>query len=358
MAQQRQLAIATRGLRGSSLQQHVQTLSDPAILESPNRDRALGAYSDLRGQQRAAHGDRLTDTIVTDLTRAVGERRSPAANGQEGLMGRDQARQTTQTLRNLPQAQYDQVRGLLDRAESSTERALILESVGSRGKGLGSRDGATRDQSLQELTQFADTIRGRSREELISRASGLPTGMDGHGQYTGRTCAPAVAQMARAERDPISAWRLTSRDPADIQALANEQRSLGSSVSTDGYTGILAQTGGSYRALRMVDQQGDQVMVGGKRVPTMTRQQAVGDMARQLEAGVDIPISTRPPGQSGGREHAMLVSDVRGAAGSRQFLVSDPQERQSFWVSEQAFLSDSVLSPQLGQFTEYHQPRN
>ncbi len=58
----------------------------------------------------------------------------------------------------------------------------------------------------------------------------------------------------------------------------------------------------------------------------------LGDVDTRLRDGQDVPFRVSNAGNTGG--HFMLMSDVRGEAPDRQYLVSDPYSGRTAWVSE------------------------
>jgi hypothetical protein len=235
-------------------------------LAGPNADRAISTQAKLLEMADASPEAkaRLTPDVRAALVDSVGTPRNLAhlgsaeAIGQAGIMGQKQAEEAAKGLIAMPAEQYQTTTELLGKAgqstsaspsaDAQTEKSLILKAVASRADRLGAnlQDGAAVSsgqanatesaRAMKEISQFAGDIRGTPKGELIRTTSPLdldPTishssldpqkmnapqsdakgNNDGLYQRYLQSCAPTVAQMARAEADPVYA-RALAKDPA------------------------------------------------------------------------------------------------------------------------------------------------
>jgi len=234
-------------------------------LSGPNADRAISTQAKLLELADASPEakTRLTPDVRAALVDSVGTPRNLAqlgsaeALGQAGIMGQQQAEEAAKGLIAMPAEQYKTTTELLGKAgqatsaspaaDAQTEKSLILKAVASRADRLGAnlqdtaavtsgQANATESaRAMKEISDFAGDIRGTSKGELIRTTSPLdldPTvnnsmldpqkmnspnsdlqgNNDGLYQRYLQSCAPTVAQMARAEADPVYA-RALAKDP-------------------------------------------------------------------------------------------------------------------------------------------------
>src|SRR5262249_37809964 len=138
-------------------------------------------FEDL-DELRRAHPDRITPDIVKSLVTGVAHSKSLATVGEfEGVLGEDAARRAAQALIAMPAVDYKAIQGVLQQAaqggtmysDAETERALILKAVSARAQQYGHPtidDSRVRAQTL-EIETFANTIRGKNRDDLIARTT-------------------------------------------------------------------------------------------------------------------------------------------------------------------------------------------
>lgn len=331
------------------------------VLGSTNADRGLRTYLSLQ-EQAQTHPNRITDDVIHTLTRATSERRAVVATGTEGGIGYQQAVRAGQALSAMSNTDYQRMRHLLDQAgqrngvvvpgaDPQMERSLILESLAARRERVGDRDTAyhvATDPSMSrpqyymdEIQNFANEIRGRHRGELIRRSTLIDVesygGERGLRQRFDNSCAPTAAQIARAEADPIYAWRahenprmIAEEQAGSLYAQGSIPERRGAEDSEGTYTSDVFQdsvspyTGETYEYTRIGDTDRE-------------RRQALAQVERVLVRGVDVPISVRWDNDSG---HALIATDVRRtSAGSREFLISDPWTGHTSWYSERDLVS-------------------
>jgi hypothetical protein len=118
------------------------------LLGTANPDRAVRAYmqlDDLRNQRP----DRITPDVMRALTMGVGQSRTAANQGREGILSEQQAYMAGEALARMGQGDYDKIKGALDQAgkfnrqvlgkrspDPQAEKALILKAVSARHDSL------------------------------------------------------------------------------------------------------------------------------------------------------------------------------------------------------------------------------
>jgi hypothetical protein len=336
-----------------------------ALLQTENAARALRTFIDLDPVRRE-NPDRITPTILQSLTLGVGRARTEASEGREGILGNDTALAAARGLVAMRPEDYKQIdlalryaandngfaKGL--NANAQTERALILKAVAAREEAL-SHYGLTEyfgDQpswACREIVGFSMHIRGLDATLLIERTSGID--LDGDGvaealqQKWQNGSAPAVLQMVRAEADPVYAWDLHNdmlNNNAQSDFVASAQEVLISDAggkatergSEPGGPGDLVVPAMAADALPFADMdyQRQAVTFSG-------RASAVDHIELLVANGADVPIAVS---ETPGYRRALLITDVRGAGNSRQFLVTDPWNGRTEWVARADIMNGNI----------------
>ncbi|MCS7312491.1 MAG: hypothetical protein NZ742_06225 [Acidobacteria bacterium] len=320
---------------------------------------------DLQGR----HPRRITDAIVHTLTRGVADRRTHAQAGAEGILGLQQAIDAARALVNMPRSEYDRVVRLLQAAgqryglavpgaDAQVERALILKAVAARTDELSNPGLWDRlrmwigmpTQAMGEIEMYASQIRGTPRDDLIRRSTVLD--LDGDAQAEAlqqrfrTSCTPTSQQIARAEADPIYAWRLhreAIHSTSTTGDIADEQRRLleragGMACPRDQQGGV-----GAPPEVTLNDFVGtytNRVYTPNELADTPEARRAALDRIDQLlRNGVDVPIAVV---WRSGRGHAMIMTDVRGSGDHRQYLVTDPWTGRTDWISHQSIVNGNT----------------
>lgn len=345
------------------------------LLQSENAARALRTFIDLDPLRRA-NPDRITPTILQSLTLGVGRARTQASEGREGILGNDTALAAARALVAMRPEDYTQIglalgyaandngfaKGL--NADAQTERALILKAVAAREEGLSHNNlaeyfGDQPSSACREIIRFSGQIRGLNAKVLIERTSGID--LDGDGvdeavqQKWQNASAPAVLQMLRAEADPVYAWGLhndmLNNNPAwdfvaDTQAVLISDAG-GKAIdrgSAPGGPGDLVVPAMAADALPFAD-----MSLERQAVTLSGRASAVDHIELLVANGVDVPIAVS---ETPGYRRALLITDVRGTGNSRQFLVTDPWNGRTEWVSR-ADIANGNIGGAGGILTDY-----
>jgi hypothetical protein len=355
----------------------------------PNSDRALRTFMDL-DEQRRAHPDRITADIVSTLVTGVA--RSKADLGLEGVLGENTADRAAQALIEMPQADYNAIQGVLKQAghggdvysDAETERDLILKAVAAREQAyyrpsVIDRVAAPTMFETRDIVDFANTIRGKNRDDLLFRTT-VASGDDVLGQRYADSCSPTTVEMLKAEADPIYAWKLHSEDV--------NGRGLGGFIGEE-QAQLMKDASGMIVTFEMLQQlqqlanSGDPVLaaMAKKMLDTFEKagapleglansfasnttgrdyhttkvsddvasRTAAADYIEKLaREGVDVPIAVEwtatkwmNPFSSvdTGMSHALLITDVRGYGDDAVFVISDPATGSTYEVSRSDLIS-------------------
>jgi hypothetical protein len=342
-------------------EQEIQFL-DRHVLSSPNADRALRTYMDARAQQDH-YPERINDDIVHTLTRSVAEPRSGAAT--EGIMSTSQAQRSMVALSLMPDGDYQRVQSLMSRAgqrdgapvagaDPQLERGLILESVGARLDRVGEAEhtatpgtAAHPASSMDQIEQYGGSIRGMQRNELIRNSTVMDVdgGTGGLQQQFTTSCAPTSAQITRAEADPIFALEAHQHP----EVIESQQRS--DLVAAGGVAVPRPGTGGVGMTLpgvlndRATPFTGEAYARHHAEDNASSRTARLGEMETALERGADVPLRMQWDGDGG---HFVVATDVRGAPGHREFLISDPYSGRATWYPESQLAGGHTTFPGTG----------
>jgi hypothetical protein len=172
-------------------------------------DRATSRFADIAGRARAAaavDGGLAPDDAIV-LAGAMVSVPGVGDDYDDGILTPAQLEAAGQKLGSLSPEDRAKVNELLGKAGSDTERAWLL-------KGLAA------GHSVEELTGFADKIRGKDAAWLNSHLSLIDRGGTGDQdrlgidvrQYEDTTCGTTSLIVARAEADPLYALSLTEGD--------------------------------------------------------------------------------------------------------------------------------------------------
>jgi len=335
------------------------------LLQTENAARALRTFIDLDPIRRE-NPDRITPMILQSLTLGVGRARTEASEGREGILSNDTALAAARGLVAMRPEDYTQIDLALGyaandngfakalNANAQTERALILKAVAAREEALSKYSpseyfGDQPSSACREIIRFSVHIRGLNATLLIERTSGID--LDGDGvdeavqQKWQNASAPAVLQMLRAEADPVYAWHLhndmLNKNPA-WDFVADEQAVLISDAggkaidrgSEPGGPGDLVVPALAADALPFADMDYQR-----QAVTFSARASAVDHIEMLVANGADVPIAVS---ETPGNRRAMLITDVRGTGNSRQFLVSDPWNGRTEWISRADIVNGNI----------------
>lgn len=239
-----------------------------SIISSPNAERALMTYKDLKKLQADKGSTRLTDEMVRGMTTGTAQSRTDAPTGKEGIISPAQAKRAGEALIGMPQDQYDKFKDSYAQAgkdggkdvpgaDAATQQQVLLKAVGARKEVLTGTDATKSAAAMKEVTDFAPEIRKMGRQELIDKTTMLdldhtrntstfqPDSMDdgtkkvnksdtdktndGHFQRYTQSCGPTSMQTIRGETDPVYAFKTNKEakgDPSTGTATAKEQKAV------------------------------------------------------------------------------------------------------------------------------------
>ena len=352
-------------------------------LTNSNADRAVRTFMDL-DQMRHEHPDRITLDVVSSLVEGVAKSKSPNGEAKwEGVLGENAADRAAQALIAMPQGDYNAIKGMLNQAghggdpafdDPGTERALILKAVAARA---GQYEHPTVNDSLfrpetLEIQTFANQIRGMDWKQMVQRTTVASDGNTLEQRYSD-SCSAATAQIARAEADPIYAWKLHDEnvDSRDLGGfIGNQQAQLMMEVGGNPVTFAqlaqldqMSKQGGMAGAVakameNALEKSGsNEQMLANQFVSDVTGQDyqsssvdnsasgraAAADRIAQLASqGIDVPISVNWEDRDAlnpskyvdnGLSHSLLITDVRGHGADQMFVVADPGSGLTYEVS-------------------------
>jgi hypothetical protein len=334
-----------------------------ALLETDNPARALHTFINLDGV-RQNNTQRITPEIMRELALGVGLARTDVPEGKEGILSNESAVKAAKALSGMRPADYERITEALGAAggvngpatpfgaDAQTERALILKAVAARADRLSEYayiDANTPSSACEQVTRFAWEIRGSNAHYLVEHTSGID--LDGDGvdealqQRWQNASALAVLQMAQAEADPIFAWKLHNEvlhDTSSTDSVASDQEYWLEVLGGDAIERRDAPGGGGDMVVAAMEK-ADWLLTDSAyeriKVKPATRASALDHIEYLAREGADVPIavSSEP-----GRVRAMLVTDVRGAGNTAQFLVTDPWSGRTEWVSRGDFVAGNV----------------
>ncbi len=297
------------------------------------------------------------ETLAKVLVAAAGTGRDSRMT--EGLITPLQGVRARDAMSLAPPALRAVVDGLLKKAASDNERAVIL-------KGLAARRERLSDPAAQtELKKLATLIRGHDREWLIDKTTGLAA-VDEHGlrQAWTTSCVPTVKLVAEAEVDPLLALRVMldprSMNAADSFAGKTERKTL------EAFGGVARPRpipenaavmklhefrtgrGSGTKMVEVVPRFWDEL--GGKTTrygEDRLDDKLVGKIAEHLRDGYDVPMRI---GYRNGLKvgHAILAVDCHVDGGVASFRLYNPATGKTAWVKETDLFSSPVFATKNG----------
>ena len=345
-----------------------------------NMDRAVRTYNELKSMQDKSP-DRLTNDHVHALTRGVGENRTTTLTGAEGVIGQDGAIKAAKALTDMPKADYDAINKALSQAgrgakgaqvpgsSPAMEKALILKAAGARYQDLSNpskqdqlqiRSGGT-SASMATILNYAKDIRGTQRATLVQQSTAIDPyeGQKSLQQRWSTSCGPTTTHAMRAELDPIYARQLHQdfiHGTSTTGAIAKEQKEDlelhgGKAVprGTRGGDGISLEDNLNGTCTRYTGVKYKYKDVGNT---VASRTKALDDAAENLKKGIDVPI--RVEWKKSGSGHFMILTDVRSEGPDQLFLLTDPLEGKSVWVTKRHLASGETGFPggRIGKMTD------
>lgn len=317
------------------------------VVSGPNERRARIALEAL-SQVVIASQPPWSPAMVEALVRGIAEPRGADVAAFEGVLGVEQSLAAAKTMVALPASRRDAIVALTQMAGPAApelERALLYKAVAARAGELTSTDDTVAASALAVLTRFAEAIRGQTRETLIDRTSVIDLDGDdvaeGLMQRFAMSCVPTSFQIVQAEADPVASWAMHEEPVASFTnptgPIGEEQRRW---LEAGGGSAVARPTmsGWGMWPERTIDQ----VLAGttGHRFvrtnvsDAQSRTAALETLAGLLERGDDVPFVAGPS-----TNHCMVFTDVRDVGGTRQFLIQEPWDGKSFWLSQEQLVN-------------------
>jgi hypothetical protein len=289
---------------------------------------------------------RLSTDVTAGRLPAADAQVLASAAGQLGVIGEAEALRGAHLAEKLEPADRTTFQRLVDEASSNTARAFLYKALAA-------------GHSLPEVQAFAAQISGWKDDQLVATLSladdlgGAPGAVqNGIKQQFDASCVATTAQALRGEVDPIYALAVRTQntninqvDDADAfaknAALATEQKHLledlgggratsrNDTVNAAGvsrtnlplvYDAMTAYTGFTYA----------NVFTDDVTNPAQTKALLDG-LAKQLQQGIPTPLSITGDENRGG--HAILACAVDGSGPSQRFLIHDPWDGATEWLT-------------------------
>jgi hypothetical protein len=270
------------------------------------------------------------------------------ATGQLGVLGEAEALRAAHLAEALPAAEQQTFQSLLDGASSDTARAFLYKALGA-------------GHTVAEVQTFAGQLGGLTDAQLVDRLSladdeavTTPDArQDGVKQQFEASCVATTAQALRGEFDPIYALAVRSQntDVHDVDdgnafaknaAFATEQKQLleqlgqGNATNRNEQVNARGVMWGSLRAVFDAMSAYTGYTYSPTAYPQNVTDRATTDalcdgLAAQLSQGIATPLLITGDQNFGG--HAILATAVDGSGESQRFLIHDPWDGVTEWVS-------------------------
>ena len=273
------------------------------------------------------------------------------AAGEEGVLGEAEAVRAAKAAEALSPSDRATFNGLVSNASSPEEKAFIYKALGA-------------GYDVSDVSQFANTIHGWSPDKLIDTLNlADDTGADdgiqnGVKQQFDASCTATTAQAVRGEMDPIYALQVRTQntninaaDDTNADAinpnLAAEQRHLLTEVGDGKATNRNDESGyGTWKVPEELASESAHTGFDYSRVqitpctdPTQLTN-AMNAIASQVSQGIPTPLIVGAPPDPAG--HCILAMAVEGSGADQQFLIHDPWEGTTRWLSSADILNGNV----------------
>lgn len=336
------------------------------LAKGGHADRTLETFLQLKGMQAQESASikgkpnetlRLTDSVVESLTRGVGIPRDSHA-GPKGILTPAQALNAAHAWTHMDQKTFTDTNFFFHQARATqskssspadqhTKGALFLKAVGARESQLVSSDTKTRDAALTDLWNYSEKSFATSAPDLVKQTSLSVPPRQGQPflQKWNDSCGPTTVQMLEAERDPVRALTynqnikiapqggsavsvqpiVAAKQKQNLEAQGGKAVQRGH-IDGDGITNsklaelVAKETGQSYEAKNIWF---------GQRGP------ALDSIDAALRQGHEVPVSVDWGTEQG---HFLLMTDVKGQKGAREFHTIDPWSGKTAWIPEAELL--------------------
>lgn len=306
----------------------------PAWIQGPERNEGVDTWKKLQGDVKQ---HRLSGADAAMLARQT---------SSIGIIGEAEALRGARKLEGMSNPDQHTFQGLLNNAGSGPERAFLMKALAS-------------GHSMKDIEAFAQTIHGWAPSKLIHTINlADDTGpidhqQNGVKQQFADSCAPTSAQALRGEFDPIYALRVRTNNGDIHSADDNHAFKVDPGLATE-QKFLLEKVGGGRATPRNVNGAGvddahvDKIMdrmtpytgfkysvqPGADFKKTMIDSMCDA-MASQLAQGIPTPFGVTDKQYSGG--HECLAVAVEGSGAHQRFLVHDPWQGVTKWVSREQF---------------------
>jgi hypothetical protein len=285
--------------------------------------------------------------------------RLSAQTSSTGAINLYQASRAELRILAFSDTEYDTFRSILDSAGSDMEWAFLLKAAAAQ-------------RSLEDISTFADRIRGLSERWLMRNLMvvDLVNEMDpenadpeerGIMQQYGNSCGPTSVQLLHAQADPIYALELRSAGPVDQapdQAVTNPDTIQNPQLASE-QAGIL----NAHAAAGTGNAPSDRTAGGGGAWvesdmnalsnatgvtyttqiigSAITMDNAIQTLYDNLPMGVHVPIVVGGGTGASNTSHYVVVISVSGD----RFLVHDVATGDTVWRTEDQFRNNTLNLP-------------
>jgi hypothetical protein len=293
-------------------------------------------------------------------------------SGELGVLGPLQAEHAAETYAGLAAQDRETFDGLLAQAGSELERAFLFKALSAHG------------DALDAIAAFAQLIRDQSELWLLhnltlSAARAVIDGFqNGVKQQFNDTCVSTTAQALKGELDPLYALylRRTNRDvsaaddvhpaaagndvlqaeqlhggggPANKPHPRKDPLDIGFSDNTDLIHNLrLPDQGFLFGEFVYTARDPDSFWPAAPDDPSQAEHMnhSLDGIAAQLRRGIPTPFALK--------RHAILALDVDGEGPAEKFLLHDPYEGVTGWLTREQIVTGSFLIAGASEFLGHH----
>ena len=295
-------------------------------------DRAMaevrGFAEDIRGEQR---DDLIRTTTLLDIDDVNTSTIDP-----DNIAANNDTRANNDGLYQRFQNSCAPTTAQIVRGEADPIFARAVHDDGLNNADPHSVTGEQQRSTLQETGGDSSSRLGR---QALASTTAMATTLEGEG---------GISATQRTAMDRLLAGQdLSDADQADADAAIAAIRTRNNNHPTDAELAAMRENNGrreqgawQHDALNSIASEGTGLTYAQQAPTGGNLANDLPDIDRRLLEGDDVPFDF---GWSGGNAHAMSIVDVRyNADGTRQYLISDPWEGDTNWVSQADFLAGNV----------------